>query len=206
MGTTLILVRHGRTAWNKEERFRGRTDLPLDEVGLQQAEAVGRRVAAQYRPKAVYSSPLERARRTAEAIARHVRLAVQPHQGLLDLDYGAFSGLSLAEAEERFPELYRAWQAAPHTVRFPQGESLEDVRARALALVHELAGQYPGEQVVLVSHVVICRVLFCALLDVGLDHFWRFRPDPASLSVFELGPGGAILHLANDTCHLAEIR
>ena len=202
MTTTLILVRHGRTAWNKDERFRGRTDLPLDQFGLRQAEAVGCQIARDFRPAAVFSSPLERSSRTAEAIARQVGLSVHLHDDLLDLDYGDLSGLSLAEAEQGFPELYQAWLTAPHTVRFPRGESLEDVRARAMDLVRMVAQQWSGKQIVLVSHTVVCRVLFCALLDVGIDRFWRFRTDPASISVFELSQAGATLITANDVCHL----
>lgn len=206
MATLLILVRHGRTAWNKDERFRGRTDLPLDELGLAQAEAVGRRVAEEYRPQAIYTSPLQRATFTAAAISRQVGLAAQPHQGLLDIDYGAFSGLSLAEAEEQFPALYRAWLEAPHTMRFPQGESLAEVRARAIGLAQTLLQDHPDEQVVMVSHVLVCRVLLCALLDVGLDHFWRFRVDPASISVFECDRGQITLRTANDTGHLRSLK
>jgi len=202
METTLILVRHGRTAWNKEERFRGRTDLPLDEMGLRQADAVGRRIAERYHPTAMYTSPLLRARQTAEGICRQVGLTARPDQGLLDLDYGALSGLSMPEAEERFPSLYRAWLEAPHTVRFPQGESLDDVRARAMERVQTLEKDHRDEQVVLVSHIVVCRVLFCALLEVGLDHFWLFRLDPASISVFALSGGHGTLSAANDVCHL----
>jgi len=200
--TLLVLVRHGRTVWNKKERSRRRTDLPLDEVGLRQAEVVARCLAEGNRPKAIYTSPLQRARQTAEAISRQANLVVHPHPGLLDLDYGALSGLSLAEAEQSFPSLYRSWLDAPHTVQFPQGESLGDVRTRAMELVQTLVRDCPDAQIILVSHVVVCRVLFCALLDVGLDHFWRFRVDPASISVFELSQGRATLSMANDVCHL----
>jgi len=203
--TTLVLVRHGRTAWNKDERFRGRIDLPLDETGLRQAEAVARRIAREYRPQALYTSPLQRATHTAEAISRQTNLTAYPHQGLLDLAYGDLSGLSLAEAEDRFPFLYRAWLDAPHTVQFPQGESLGDVRARAMELVQMLARDCADEQVVLVSHVVVCRVLLCSLLDIGLDHLWRFRVDPASISVFELDRGRATLISSNDLCHLEQL-
>lgn len=202
MATTLILVRHGQTAWNKEERFRGRTDLPLNEAGLQQAEALARRIAIEYRLAAVFTSPLQRAMQTAEAIARPFHLRIQPHEGLLDLDYGDFAGLSPAEAEAQFPELYRTWLSAPHCVHFPHGESLSDVRTRSERLIHQLIELYPNKSVVLVSHLIVCRVLMCSLLGLHEGHILRFQIDTASLTVFEADHERAKLILANDTCHL----
>jgi broad specificity phosphatase PhoE len=202
MSTTLILVRHGQTAWNKEERFRGRTDLPLNESGMRQAEAVARRIAAEYRPAAVYTSPLKRAVQTAEIIARPFNLHIQLHEGLLDLDYGDFAGLSPAEAEAQFPELYRTWLSAPHLVRFPHGESLGDVRARSESLVYQLIELYPNKSVVLVSHLIVCRVLICSLLGLHEGHILCFQVDTASLTVFEADRRQAKLITANDICHL----
>lgn len=205
MTTTLIIVRHGQTAWNKDERFRGRTDLPLNETGLAQAGAVGRRVAADYRPAAILSSPLQRAVQTAEAVARLLGLTVLPEPGLLDLDYGDFAGLSPAEAEAQFEAIHHTWLSAPHIVAFPHGESLDDVRNRTGELLDRISRTYAGQQVVLVSHVVVCRVLFCSLLGIHNGHFNRFRIDPASLNVFEENQGHFTLIKANDTCHLSSI-
>src|SRR3990167_8526032 len=92
--TLIILVRHGQTEWNRVERFRGRADVPLNEVGLAQAEATGQRVAAEWHPAAIYTSPLSRSVKTTEAIARHFGLAVQTHPGLADIDYGQGQGLT----------------------------------------------------------------------------------------------------------------
>lgn len=202
MTTTLLIVRHGQTAWNKDLHFRGRADLTLDETGLQQAEAVGRRIAAEFQPAAVLTSPLQRARQTAEAIAGSVNLTVQPEGQLVDIDYGEFTGLSPVEAEARFQEFYRAWLNVPHIVRFPQGESLDDVRRRLTDLVHRLTELYPAGQVVLVSHQVVCQVFLCTLLGIHNGHFSNFRVDTASLTLFELDQGRAALVTANDTCHL----
>ena len=94
MATTILLIRHGQTEWNRVERFRGRADIPLNNTGKQQAEATGRRVAAQWQPVAVYSSPLSRAVNTAEAIGRHVNLSVEIHPGLVDIDYRDWQALT----------------------------------------------------------------------------------------------------------------
>jgi broad specificity phosphatase PhoE len=123
--TRLIIVRHGQTAWNEGEgeRLRGRADLDLDEAGLRQAVAAATRLT-KWEVAAVYSSPLRRAMRTAETLAKPRGLQVQPLEGLIDIDYGRWQGLSLREAEADDPELYTLWLDNPHLVTFPGGEGL----------------------------------------------------------------------------------
>lgn len=123
MTSIILLVRHGQTEWNRVERFRGRADVPLNETGLAQAEATGRRIAADWKPVAVYSSPLSRAVKTAEAIVKHFDLPVQVHPGLADIDYGQWQGCTPDEARERWPEMVDAWYNAPQMARIPGGET-----------------------------------------------------------------------------------
>jgi broad specificity phosphatase PhoE len=201
--TTILLVRHGQTAWNREERFRGQIDLPLDDWGLKQAEAVGRRVASSWRPVAVYASSLQRTLQTAAAIARTCGLRTTIHDGLLDIDYGAFAGLTPEEADSQHPELARAWRQVPHTVHFPDGEGLVDVRSRAEAALEEMVAHHPDQTLVVVTHVVVCRLLLCSLLGLDSSHFWQFQPATASISVFEVSDTFRVLISFNDTCHLA---
>jgi broad specificity phosphatase PhoE len=120
MSTTFLVVRHGQTDWNKDYPFRGRADLALNAVGEHQAELIAQRLAADYQPGAIYSSPLRRSIQTAEAIANRVGLQPEVEDGLVDLDFGEFSGLTRAEAETKFPEVYRRWLNAPHITRFPR--------------------------------------------------------------------------------------
>ncbi|MFZ5810072.1 MAG: histidine phosphatase family protein [Chloroflexota bacterium] len=200
--TRFILVRHGQTEWNRVERFRGRADVPLNDTGLQQAEATGERVAAQWQPAAVYSSPLSRSMKTAEAIARHFQLTVQPHSGLIDIDYGLWQGLTPEEVKNRWPKELDAWYNAPHTVRIPGGESLADLRLRGLDAVHQLAEQYEGETIVLVGHTVINRVILLAVMGLGNERFWRLHQDTCAVNVFEKDGGDFTIVSLNDTCHL----
>jgi len=200
----LILVRHGQTEWNRVERFRGRADVPLNDIGLRQAEATGRRVAAEWTLVAVYASPLSRAVRTADAIARHTGLTVQIHPGLADIDYGQWQGLTPDEAGERWPEIRRAWQDAPHTAHIPGGETLQEVRERGLAAVNELAARHTGETIALVGHTVINRLILLGVLGLSNDRFWRIRQDTCAINVFELENGEFTLVSLNDTCHLRE--
>jgi len=202
--TTFLLVRHGQTEWNRVVRFRGRANLDLDETGLRQARAVARSLA-RWQPVAVYTSPLQRAWRTAWAIGQHLGLPVHPWVGLIDIDYGEWQGLSPEEARERYRSLYSRWQHQPHTVHFPRGESLPQVQQRAAAALMELAPLYPEQAVVVVSHEVVCKCLLCWALGLDLSGFWRVRQDVAAVNVIEFREGRPVVALLNHTCHLKDL-
>jgi broad specificity phosphatase PhoE len=206
-GLRLLLVRHGQTAWNLgagPERFRGRTDLPLDATGEAQAEGVGRRLATA-EIAAIYASPLLRARQTAAPLAGRLGLPVQPHDGLLDINYGLWQGLTQEEVATAYPELHRLWRTRPERVRFPGGESLADVRDRLCTLLGQLAEVHPGQTVVLVGHQIVNKVLVCALLNLELDNIDRIGQEPAALNVFEQQRDRWDLLSLNDCCHLAAV-
>jgi broad specificity phosphatase PhoE len=200
--TCIVLVRHGQTEWNRVERFRGRADVPLNETGLVQAEATGRRVAAEWRPTAVYSSPLSRAVETAEAIAKHFDLPVQIHAGLSDIDYGQWQGLTPDEAKTLWPEIVDAWYNAPQLAFIPGGETLDEVRARGLTTVRELAARHEGQTIALVGHTVINRAILLAVLGLGTHRFWRLKQDTCAINVFETEGNDFTVVSLNDTCHL----
>ncbi len=200
--TLFILVRHGQTDWNTADRFRGRADLALNEAGLLQAAAAAQRIAGQWQPAAVYSSPLRRALLTAQAIAAPLALPVQPHAGLNDIDFGQWQGLTTTEVRERWPEMADAWFGAPQAARPPGGESLSEVRARAAGMIVELAGRHAGQTIVLVGHTVVNRVVLLAVLGLDNERFWRLGQDTAAINVFETLDGEFCLHSLNDTCHL----
>ncbi len=202
MFTRIILVRHGQTEWNRVERFRGRADVPLNETGLAQADATGQRVAAEWQPRAMYTSPLSRAVKTAEAIARRMALPVEVQAGLVDIDYGAWQGLTPDEARVRWPEMVEAWYAAPQAAQIPGGESLAGLRARAMAAVADLAARHVGQTIVLVGHTVVNRIILLGVLGLPNDRFWRIRQDTCAINVFEVEGGDYTLVSLNDTCHL----
>lgn len=201
----IILIRHGQTEWNRVERFRGRADVPLNATGLAQAEATGHHVVARWKPVAVYSSPLSRAVKTAEAVARHFELPVQVHPGLADIDYGAWQGLSPEEARQRWPEIIDTWYNLPHLACIPGGETLDDLRQRAMETVKDLAARHAGETIALVGHTVINRIILLAVLGLGNDRFWRIRQDTCAINVFETDQDDFTLVSLNDTCHLDSI-
>lgn len=204
-GVRVILVRHGQTAWNAgagEERFRGRTDLPLDDVGLVQAQAVARRLEGE--PiAALYASPLLRTRQTGAPLADKLGQGVQSHDGLLDVDYGRFQGLTHSEAAVVFSKQYTLWRTFPSRVRFPDGEGLGDVQSRLLTFMDELAERHRGQTVVLVGHQIVNKVLACTFLGLDLDQVGRICQDTAAFSVFQKVNGIWQVLGVNDTCHLS---
>ena len=203
--TSIYLVRHGQTAWNKEEIFRGRTDVPLDETGLKQAELVGEYFQGM-EIDAIYSSPLSRALQTAQKIAQFNDLKVQPLPGIIDMSFGKWEGRPHQEIREKDSKTYRQWVEEPHLVRLPGGESLDDVRVRAMAALEEVMRKHPEKTLVLVSHRVICKVLICAILNLDNSHFWQITQDTTAINLIQYRKGKYILSLMNETCHLKSLK
>lgn len=200
--TCLILIRHGQTEWNRIERFRGQADVPLNETGIAQAAATGLRVAARWTPTAVYTSPLSRAVKTAEAIAKLFDLPVQAHPGLIDIDYGEWQGLTPDEARQHWPEQVDNWYHHPERAIIPGGETLTGLRTRLMLAVKELAARHAGETIVLVGHTVINRIILLGVLGLGNERFWHLKQDTCAINVFEVDQDDFIIHSLNDTCHL----
>ena len=198
--TGIILARHGETEWNVEEVFRGRIDVELNETGVRQAELLAEHLSHS-KLDAIYSSPLKRALNTARAIARYHKLEVEIAPGLIDFDFGKWQGLRLQEVKDRYKELYAEWVNSPHLVKIPDGESLNDVRERALKVVDELVAKHKGT-IVLVSHRVVNKVLICALLGLDNSHFWNIRQDVCGTTTFIYENGRFILTKHNDTSYL----
>lgn len=203
--TSLYLIRHGQTAWNREEIFRGRTDVPLDETGLKQAA-----LAAEYfrdmKIHRIYSSPLARAWQTAEKIAQFHSLKVDPLEGIVDMSFGNWEGHPHQEIKEKDSERYRQWREEPHRVRLPGGESLDEVRVRAIGAVEEVIQKHPGKILVLVSHRVINKVLICGILGIDNSHFWQIGQDTTAINLIQYKNGRYILSLLNETCHLKRLK
>lgn len=203
MRTRIYLIRHGRTAWNREVRFRGRTDLPLDEVGRLQARAIARRLSS-HPIAAIYSSPLLRAVQTAEPLADALGLEVQKEGQLIDINYGDWQGLSPEEVSRRYPELYRKWLSAPHVIRIPGGESLEEVRRRVVQALMRIIEKHRGREIAIVGHQVVNKVMLCAVLGLSNASFWRIEQENGCINVFDHEGEHFNIILLNDTCHLEQ--
>jgi len=201
----IILARHGETAWNATETFRGRADVPLDETGIRQAKLLGEYLSHE-KIDVVYASPLQRAVKTAEAIASRQKLDVNVVNNLNDIDCGEWEGLTSKEVQERYTELYRDWRDKPEQVKLPGGESLTDVRNRALPFVQDAVMRCGEGKIALVSHRVVNKVLICALLGLDNSLFWSFKLDTGGITRFTFDGRQAVMTAHNDISYLAPMK
>jgi 2,3-bisphosphoglycerate-dependent phosphoglycerate mutase len=200
--TTLIVVRHGETAWNREKRMQGTTNTPLSEVGRAQAQALGRRLA-RHRFAALYSSDLSRARDTALAIAEHTNHEIVADPRLQERRFGIFEGLTTVEIQSRHPAEHARFVSRDPDYEVPGGESARGFTQRCLGCLAEIADRHADQEVVVITHGLVLDSLYRAAH--GLDYGER-RPVPlinASLNFFGYGGGVWRLELWGDISHLA---
>ena len=183
--TQIILVSNGNTPWDKDKIFQSSKDIPLDDLGREEAWAVADWLQDET-IHVVYTSPLSRARDTAIAIARHHDLEVVDLPALADLSYGDWEGVPWKEVKVKYADLYRQWETAPHTVRFPNGEPLAVLRTRALAAVEEVVQRHPDQTVLLMAHRAVNRVLIAAFIGLDNSNFWRIAQDNTAINRFHL--------------------
>jgi len=198
--TTLIVIRHGETEWNRERRMQGTTDTQLSDLGRAQAQALGRRLASSHFA-ALYSSDLTRARHTAQAIAEHTGRSIVTDSRLQERRFGIFEGLLAAEIRERYPQEHARFASRDPDYEVPGGESASAFTARCLGCLSEIAGRHRREDVVVVTHGLVLDCLYRAAH--GLGH-GEPRPVPlinASVNLFGYG-GGWRMVLWGDVSHL----
>lgn len=203
--TKIILVRHGQTLWNKEEIFRGRIDIDLNETGLEQAKLLARALS-RFQINAIYSSPLKRAVNTATPVANYQQIEVNIDEHFIDMNYGHWEGKSCEEIKETFTTLYQKWIKAPHLLRIPDGETLDEVRIRVVTGLNQILTKHKEETIVIVSHRVVNKVLICALLGLDNSSFWQIRQDTACYTIFNYEDNNFTLILHNESCHLKSLQ
>ena len=204
--TTLIIVRHGHTALNDGDRFRGRTDTPLDEQGLREAEVTAKAIARRWKLSAVYTSSVSRAHVTGEIIGAPFGLPAIDDPGILDMDYGEWTGLTFEEARAHDPEMYRICMERPSGFRPPKGESFEELRERSVTAVKEIARRHPNQAVAIISHNVVNRLILLGFLRTTTDLFWRLHQGTCAINVLEYDGKGYGIELLNDTSHIREMK
>lgn len=204
--TTTLLLRHGATELSAERRFAGRGDFALTKEGARQARLAARRLAATPGVDIVLTSPLQRARHTAEAVAEATGAALIVDNDLVEADFGAWQGLTFAEASERWPEELAAWLVSPDATP-PGGESFATVALRVLAALDRLIESHKHARAVIVSHVTPIKTLVCRALLAPPEAMFRMNLDVASLTTIDcFDNGSALLRSYNDTAHLTERR
>jgi ribonuclease H / adenosylcobalamin/alpha-ribazole phosphatase len=201
--TRFLLLRHGQTPLSVDRRYSGRREVALTDLGERQAAAAGARLATLVDASTpIVSSPLGRARQTADAVAAATGGSVSVHDGLIETDFGAWEGLTFAEAAGRDPRLHTTW-LGDSSVPAPGGESFDTVHRRVRQARDDLIAAHGGGPIVVVSHVTPIKSLLRLALDVGPALLFRLHLDLASLSVAEFYPdGNASVRLVNDTSYL----
>lgn len=200
--TTILLVRHGQTEWNRIERFRGRVDIELNPNGLSQAQKTANRIQKYWQPEVVYSSPLKRALQTAQAISELTNVQVEATPDLVDIDYGQWQGLTPDETRVRWPDQLETWYKHPERVLIPGGENPFEVQSRAMATITTVTKAYPNQTIIMVSHTVVNRLILLGILGIGIEHFWQIRQEPCAINAIDVNDNNFSLVTMNDTCHL----
>ncbi len=200
--TKILLVRHGHVEGIKPERFRGRADLPLTACGQAQADRVAQRIASAWKPRSVYTSPLTRCVATGAAIASACGISYALMDDLIDIDYGAWQFRSLKDIERDNPKLLETWLVTPHLVRFPGGDSLQDLVARTSNALRRSLELHVDETVVLVGHDSVNRALLLQLLDQPLSSYWRLAQAPCCINEIDVSGSRVEIVRVNETAHL----
>ncbi|MFN2517604.1 MAG: bifunctional RNase H/acid phosphatase [Jatrophihabitantaceae bacterium] len=201
--TRLILVRHGSTEHSAQQRFSGRNDLPLNAAGQAEVAALARRVSQFGAATAVVSSPLRRARQTAEAIAAVLSVRVEVNDDFAEVDFGLWEGRTFTEAQREHPVELATWLASTE-VAPPSGESFAAAGRRLRRGRDAVIAAHAGRTVVLVTHVTPIKTLIRLAMDAPPVSLFRIHLDPASVSIVDYYPdGNCSVRLVNDTAHLA---
>jgi broad specificity phosphatase PhoE len=203
-GTIVYIARHGQTDWNHEKRFQGHFDIPLNETGRQQAEAlanclVGKNISA------IYSSPKNRALETAEIIGKVIGCEVETVAELREITHGIFDGLTMAEVYSRKDDAIVRWREDRINVAPPDGESIKQCYDRVVPIFDDLVQSNKGKVILIVSHLVVTKSLLTYCLDAPLETFWRFDQDSATLNKIRYNERGPVVESLNHICHLESV-
>lgn len=200
--TTVVLIRHGQTEWNRIRRYQGHSDVPLNSLGRQQAELVAKRLAT-LPVDAVYSSDLQRAVQTATAIAAHHGLPVVQRAGFREIDFGLWEGLTYQQIMAGWPCWLTAMYARPSIGYAPRGEGFAALQRRAQAALRRCVDEQRGRTIVVVAHGGTLRALLCAALNKSIDEVWTIEQEVTAVNVLRICGDAVEVERLNDATHLA---
>lgn len=205
MALQLILIRHAETVANVQRRWMGWNDTPLTERGEAQAEAVARRLSAEVTDAvALYTSPLPRARRTAEVIGRALGLEPVPLDGLREINFGDMDGVTLEEMKTHYPDLYERWQDRRNMeFAWPGGERRSDFFRRVIATCNDILSRHRQGTVLIVAHGGTLRAMLACLLPEQMSQWWGYELTYCALTRVSVENGQTSLLALNDTTHLS---
>ncbi len=204
MKTRFYFIRHGETEWNTKGIYQGLTDIPLSEKGEKQAEYLGKRFQNKaLKVDAIYSSPLQRAVKTAESIANAKGLTVIPYEYFKEINFGEWEGHTVKELTEKYGQDYTNFYEHPFTYSFPGEGSFESVKQRSVEGFYQLLEKHKGQAVAIVSHGGVLRVLIMALLDMDETFYRKTWLSNTAISIVDVSDSGKMVLLTlNDFAHL----
>lgn len=201
--TELFLVRHGQTESNVAGLLHGSTDVPLNPVGLRQAEQVALRIQEMTDIASIFASPLQRARVTAEAISRRTRLPLNLHPGLAEMNFGQAEGIVISQIAELYPDIYtRLNDLDDHEVSFPGGESRREFVHRIQSALDDVINAQMGKKVIVVAHGGVIAAATALMLGEQPGDWRKYSIANCSVTHFEIATTGPIAHVISDTVHL----
>lgn len=213
-GSRILLVRHGETDWNRQKRFQGWRDVPLNQTGRQQARFAAELLKPVQIDRA-FSSPMSRARETAKIILNyHPRVSLELRHDLKEISHGSWDGLLESQVKLMYPEQLRRWKEAPATAQLPEGENLQQVWERAIPVWQSIvkstfeASAIP-KTVLVVAHSTVNKVILCHVSGKGLEHFWNFKQDNCAINIIDYPEGydaPAEVQAMNISTHIADIK
>jgi len=202
-GIRIFLIRHGETDWNRIRRFQGRSDLPLNQAGRDQARALALALKDESL-MAMYSSPLSRAMETARLIKIfHTSTPLFEEEGLIEMDLGDFDGMEAQQWIHQYPNFQKAWLETPASVTMPGGENLQEVQARAIDTLERITRLYPSETTLLIcSHNFVILTILCYALNISLTRFRDLRQGTAALNILYKQGERWWVKVVNERSHL----
>jgi phosphoserine phosphatase len=201
----LIIVRHGESEWNRVGRYQGQCDAPLSDLGLRQAEALARRLSDEPLD-VIFTSPLQRAAKTAEAIARyHPNTPFEQTTAVMEIHHGDWQGLMADEVIARYGAGLREWREHPTRSQMPNGESFSNILKRVLDFKERLCEEYGDSDVLVSTHDVVVKILVADALGMNMDRINRIWVTNASISVIEYGDDLPYLVSLSEACHLGRL-
>ena len=203
LGIRILLVRHGETDFNLTHRFQGRMDIPLNEEGKNQAQALALALKDESLT-AAYSNPLMRAMETARSIMTfHPLTPLFEEKGLIEMDLGELDGKQAGDWISQHKEFHKTWRTTPSRLKMPGGESLGEVQIRAMDTLKRITRPYPlGSTLLFCSHNFVNRTIICHALGLPLDRFREFQQDAAALNILYKREGKLLAEVVNDASHL----
>jgi len=199
----LYLLRHGESEWNILNKVQGQFNTNLTQKGIEQAKLVANRLCKE-EIKAIYSSDLDRAYKTAKIVSDKLGIDVKKLHDLREIKFGIWEGLTSDEIKEKYKKEQLIWRTEPHKLNLPEAEKLIDVQERMLKSVNTLLKKHENENILIVSHGSAIKALILGILDIDLSNYSKITISNTGLSIIEYREYSPVIKLLNDTCHLME--